>query len=411
MRIARDLYLDKLIARKHNGLVKVVTGVRRCGKSYLLFELFKEHLLNSGVSRDHIIDIQLDDRKNKALRDPDACDAFVRERVGEGQYYVMLDEVQLMPEFEDVLLGFLHIPNLDVYATGSNSKFLSSDIITEFRDRGDQVRVHPLSFSEYHAALAHDWDDDWNDYMTFGGMPHVATLTDDRDKVAYLKGLYEETYLRDIVERNKVQNEEELSELVDVVASAIGSLTNPTKLEKTFKTVKGMSLSAPTIRKYLGYLKDAFLISEAKRYDIKGRKNIANSLKYYFEDVGLRNARLNYRQQEPTHIMENVIYNELVMRGYAVDVGIVEIREGDARKQIEIDFVANEGSRRYYVQSAFALPDEEKRSQEMRPLLNVPDSFMKIIVVGGSQRPSRDNNGIVTMGIKQFLLNPDSLNL
>ena len=411
MRIKRDMYLDKLIARKHNGMVKVITGVRRCGKSYLLFELFMEHLLECGVPRDHIIDVQLEGRENKALRDPDNCNAYVRERVGKGQHYVLLDEVQLMDEFEDVLLGFLHIPNLDVYVTGSNSKFLSSDIITEFRGRGDQVRVHPLSFAEYHAAMGQDWDDDWDDYMTYGGMPYAATLVDDREKAAYLQGLFEEVYLRDVIDRHNVRNVGELGELVDVIASATGSLTNPDKLEKTFKSVKGVTLSAPTIRKYLGYFEDAFLIGEAKRYNVKGRKYIGGPLKYYFEDVGLRNARLNFRQQEPTHIMENVIYNELVSRGYTVDVGIVEIREGNDRKQIEIDFVANEGSRRYYIQSAFMLSDEEKRVQEERPLVSVPDSFKKIIVVGGSQKVSRDDNGIVTMGIKQFLLNPDSLDL
>ena len=411
MRIQRDLYLDKLIARKHNDMVKVVTGVRRCGKSYLLFELFMEHLIGSGVPRKRIIDVQLDDRKNKALRDPDACDAYVRERVGVGQHYVIIDEIQLMPEFEDVLLGFLHIPNLDVYVTGSNSKFLSSDIITEFRGRGDQVHVHPLSFSEYHAAMGRDWDDDWDDYMTYGGMPYAATLVDDREKASYLQGLFEEVYLRDVIDRHNVRNTGELGELVDVVASAVGSLTNPDKLERTFKTVKGATLSAPTIRKYLGYFEDAFLIREVKRYNVRGRKYIGGPLKYYFEDVGLRNARLNYRQQEPTHIMENIIYNELVLRGYAVDVGIVELRKGDDRKQVEIDFVANEGSKRYYVQSAFVLADEEKRMQEERPLISVPDSFKKIIVVGGSRKASRDDNGIVTMGIKQFLLNPDSLEL
>ncbi len=411
MRIKRDMYLDKLIARKHNGMVKVITGVRRCGKSYLLFELFMEHLLECGVPRDHIIDVQLEGRENKALRDPDNCNAYVRERVGKGQHYVLLDEVQLMDEFEDVLLGFLHIQNLDVYVTGSNSKFLSSDIITEFRGRGDQVRVHPLSFAEYHAAMGQDWDDDWDDYMTYGGMPYAATLVDDREKAAYLQGLFEEVYLRDVIDRHNVRNVGELGELVDVIASATGSLTNPDKLEKTFKSVKGVTLSAPTIRKYLGYFEDAFLIGEAKRYNVKGRKYIGGPLKYYFEDVGLRNARLNFRQQEPTHIMENVIYNELVSRGYTVDVGIVEIREGNDRKQIEIDFVANEGSRRYYIQSAFMLSDEEKRVQEERPLVSVPDSFKKIIVVGGSQKVSRDDNGIVTMGIKQFLLNPDSLDL
>ncbi|WP_165055723.1 MULTISPECIES: ATP-binding protein [unclassified Adlercreutzia] len=411
MRIERSIYLDKLIARKHNGLVKVVTGARRCGKSYLLFELFREHLLDEGVSPDRIIKIQLDDRKNKALRDPDACDAYVRERVGAGQHYALIDEVQMMDEFEDVLNGFLHIDNLDVYVTGSNSRFLSHDVITEFRGRGDEVRIHPLGFAEYYSAVGGDWDDAWNDYLTFGGMPHVAELKADRDKAAYLEALFRETYLRDIVERNKVQHEAELGELVDVVASAVGSLTNPDKLERAFRSLKGSSISAPTIKRYLGYLEDAFLLSEAKRYDVKGKKYISTPLKYYFEDVGLRNARLSFRQQEETHIMENVLYNELVVRGFKVDVGVVGISEGGKRKRLEIDFIANEGSRRYYIQSAFALPDAGKRAQEERPLLAVKDFFKKIIVVGGSARPSRDEHGIVTMGLKQFLLDPNSLEL
>lgn len=409
MRIERGGYLEKLALRKHNGLVKVVTGARRCGKSYLLFELFMEHLLQSGVPRHRIIDVQLDDRKNKALRDPDACDAYVRSRVGEGQYYAMIDEVQLMPEFEDVLNGFMHISNLDVYVTGSNSKFLSTDVITEFRGRGDEVRVHPLSFAEFHAAAGRDWDDDWSDYMTYGGMPYVATLADDRDKAAYLKHLFDEIYLRDIVERNSVRNDAELAELVDVIASSVGSLTSPYKLERTFKSAKGASLSSATIKKYLDYLEKAFVVCHAKRYDVKGRKHIGSPLKYYFEDVGLRNARLNFRQQEPAHIMENVVYNELVARGYSVDVGVVDLRTGNAHKQVEIDFVVNEGARRCYVQSAFALPDETKRAQEERPLLNVGDSFKKVIVVGGSRRLSLDENGVATMGIKQFLLDPNSL--
>ncbi len=410
MRIARNLYLDRLVSKKHNGLVKVVTGARRCGKSYLLFNLFREHLLESGVPKDHIIGIQLDDRRNRPLRDPDTCDSYVRERlVDGGRYYVLLDEVQMMPEFEDVLNGFLHIPNVDAYVTGSNSKFLSTDIITEFRGRGDEVRVHPLGFSEYHAAKGGDWDDDWDDYMTFGGMPFVATLDDDREKMAYLKRLFDETYLRDIVERNGIRNDDGLSELIDVIASSIGSLTNPSKLERTFRSTRHQALSAPTIKRYLDCLEDAFLVSRAKRYDIKGRKHIGSPLKYYFEDVGLRNARLNFRQQEPTHIMENIVYNELVARGFSVDVGVVEMRKGGTKTQAEIDFVANEGSRRYYVQSAYLLPDEEKRAQEERPLLSVGDSFKKVIVVGGSRRPSYDENGVVTMGVRQFLLDPKSL--
>lgn len=411
MKIRRDMYLKKLIARQHNGLVKVITGVRRCGKSYLLFELFREYLRESGVPADRIIEIQLDDRKNKYLRDPDACDAYVRERVGEGQHYLLLDEVQFMSEFEDVLNGFLHIDNLDTYVTGSNSKFLSSDIVTEFRGRGDEIRVHPLSFAEFYGAYGGDWDDAWGDYITFGGMPHVASLTTDRDKADYLETLFRETYLRDIVERNGIRHEAELDELVNIVASAVGSLTNPDKLERAFRTLKGSSISAPTIKKYLDCLEDAFLLAEAKQYNVKGKRYISTPLKYYFEDVGLRNARLNFRQQEETHLMENVLYNELVIRGYHVDVGVVDLIENGKRKRIEIDFIANEGSKRYYIQSAFALTDAEKRTQEERPLLAVKDFFKKIIVVGGSMKAYRDERGIVTMGLKQFLLDSNSLEL
>lgn len=411
MTIARDIYLRKLIERKDNGLVKVITGIRRCGKSVLLFELFKNHLIESGVERDRIIEIKLDDRANKELRDPDACDAFVRSKIGEGKHYLLLDEVQMMPEFEDVLNGFLHIENLDVYVTGSNSKFLSTDIITEFRGRGDEVRVHPLSFAEYHAATENAWDDDWNEYVTYGGLPHVAALHTDEDKAAYLQRLFDETYLRDIIDRNTIRNDAELADLVDVIASSVGSLTNPQKLENTFQSVKRVKISAPTIKKYLGYLEEAFMVSHAKRYDIKGRKHINTPLKYYFEDVGLRNARLNFRQQEETHLMENVVYNELIIRGYQVDVGVIDIVEQGKRKKIEIDFVVNQGSKRYYIQSAFALPDEKKRAQEERPLVSVGDSFKKIIIVGGNVKLSRDEQGITTMGMKEFLLNPESLDL
>ena len=405
----RDAYLQKLVARKHNGMVKVVTGVRRCGKSFLLFRLFRRHLLDSGVAEDRIIGIELDDRASKALRDPDACDAYIRSRIGEGQHYVLIDEVQMMDEFEDVLNGLLHIGNVDVYVTGSNSRFLSKDVITEFRGRGDEVRVHPLSFAEYHEAMGGDWDEDWNDYYTFGGMPAAALMADEREKAAYLQNLFRETYLRDIIERNGVRNDAELEDLVDVVASAIGSLTNPAKIANTFKSEGRGNISAPTIKKYLDHLEDAFLVSHAKRYDVKGRKHISTPVKYYFEDVGLRNARLNFRQQEETHIMENVIYNELVARGYSVDVGVVDIYGPGGYRRVEIDFVANEGGRRYYIQSAFAMPDEEKRAQEARPLDAVGDSFKKIIVVGGSRKTSVDERGIVTMGLKQFLLDPSSL--
>lgn len=411
MIIERDQYLQKLIDRKHNGLVKIITGIRRCGKSFLLFNLFKQHLIDSGVPRDHIIEIKLDDRANKRLRDPDACDEHVRTLVGKGQYYIFLDEVQMMPEFEDVLNGFLHIDNLDVYVTGSNSKFLSTDIITEFRGRGDEIRIHPLTFAEYHAAAGNAWDDDWNEYLTYGGLPHLLSLKTDADKVAYLQRLFSETYLRDIVDRNKIKNEIEMGELIDIIASSIGSLTNPQKLENTFSSTKHVALSAPTIKKYLDCLEEAFLVSHAKRFDVKGKRYINTPLKYYFEDIGLRNARLNFRQQEETHIMENILFNELIARGYQVDVGIVEIIENGKRKRVEIDFIVNQGSQRYYLQSALALADDAKRAQEERPLLAVKDSFKKIIVVGGNTKLSRDELGVTTIGIKEFLLNPNSLNL
>jgi predicted AAA+ superfamily ATPase len=410
MIIARDHYLQQLIDREGNGLVKVVTGIRRCGKSFLLFNLFKQHLTEQeGLPEDRIIQIQLDDRKNKALRDPDACDEYVRSRVGEGRYVLLLDEVQMMPEFEDVLNGFLHIPDLDVYVTGSNSRFLSTDVITEFRGRGDEVRIHPLSFAEYHAAAAGAWDDDWNEYSTYGGMPFLLSLPTPARKAEYLRRLFEETYLRDVVERNGIRNPGELSDLVDVIASSTGSLVNPQRIEATFKSKTGSTFSAPTIKRYLGYLEEAFVISHAKRYDVKGRKHIGTPLKYYFEDVGLRNARLNFRQQEPTHIMENVIYCELVARGYSVDVGVVGVSEDGAHKQVEIDFVANQGSRRYYIQSAYAMPDADKRARETRPLRAVGDSFTKVIVEGGNVPLSRDETGIVTMGLKDFLLDEHSL--
>lgn len=411
MRIERTGYLKKLISRKHNGLIKVITGVRRCGKSYLLFKLFKEHLIDEGVAENRIISIALDDRQYIKLRNPDACDEFVRTRVNKGQHYVLLDEIQLMTHFEDVLNGFLHIDNLDVYVTGSNSKFLSSDIITEFRGRGDEVRVNPLSFSEYYSAEGGDWNDAWNEYYTFGGMPYLVSLKEDQEKASYLDKLFKETYLRDIIERNKVKNEVEFEELVNIIASSIGSLTNPDKLERAFKSAKRTSLSAPTIKSYLGYLEDAFLVSRSHQYNIKGKKYINTPLKYYFVDIGLRNALLNFRQQEENHIMENILYNELVMRGYKVDVGVVDIIEKGKRKRTEIDFVANEGSKRYYVQSAFALFDSVKRDQEERPLLSVGDSFKKIVVVGGSTKLRRDENGIVTIGLKEFLLTPESLDL
>lgn len=418
MIIPRDRYLERLVAHKHNGLIKIVTGMRRCGKSFLLFKLFREHLLSEGVPESHIIRIELDDRRNKRLRDPDACLEYVTGLLKEEEmYYLLIDEVQFMTEFEDVLNSFLHIENLDTYVTGSNSRFLSTDIITEFRGRGDEIHVRPLSFAEYCSVYPDmAWDDAWNMYHTYGGLPYAVLLDKAEDKALYLKRLFREVYLKDIVERNKVHNSIQLGALLDIISSGIGSLTNPRKLENTFKSDGSISISAVTIKQYLDYFTDSFLVEKAERYDIKGKKYISTPHKYYFSDLGLRNARLNFRQQEETHIMENVIYNELRMRGYSVDVGVVEINERTpagtyVRKQIEIDFVANKGSRRYYIQSAFALPSSEKAAQEERPLKNVPDSFKKIIVVKDNIMLRRDDNGITTMGLKQFLLDPDSLDL
>lgn len=418
MVIPRDRYLELLVSRKHNGLIKIITGMRRCGKSFLLFKLFKEHLIAGGVPESHIIRIELDDRRNKSLRDPDVCLEYVTSLLkDERKYYLLIDEVQFMAEFEDVLNSFLHIDNLDTYVTGSNSKFLSTDIITEFRGRGDEIHVRPLSFAEYCAVYPDmAWDDAWNIYHTYGGLPYAVLLDKAEDKAQYLKRLFREVYLKDIVERNKVQNNIQIGILLDIISSSIGSLTNPRKLENTFKSDGNMSISAATIKQYLDYFIDAFMVEKAERYDIKGKKYISTPQKYYFSDLGLRNAKLNFRQQEETHIMENVIYNELRMRGYSVDVGVIEINERTsegtyARKQIEIDFVANKGSQRYYIQSAFALPSLEKVAQEERPLKNVPDSFKKIIVVKDNIMLRRDDNGITTMGLKQFLLDPHSLEL
>ena len=418
MVIPRDRYLELLVSRKHNGLIKIITGMRRCGKSFLLFKLFKEHLIAEGVPESHIIRIELDDRRNKSLRDPDVCLEYVTSLLkDERKYYLLIDEVQFMAEFEDVLNSFLHIDNLDTYVTGSNSKFLSTDIITEFRGRGDEIHVRPLSFAEYCAVYPDmAWDDAWNIYHTYGGLPYAVLLDKAEDKAQYLKRLFREVYLKDIVERNKVQNNIQIGILLDIISSSIGSLTNPRKLENTFKSDGNMSISAATIKQYLDYFIDAFMVEKAERYDIKGKKYISTPQKYYFSDLGLRNARLNFRQQEETHIMENVIYNELRMRGYSVDVGVIEINERTsegtyARKQIEIDFVANKGSQRYYIQSAFALPSLEKVAQEERPLKNVPDSLKKTIVVKDNIMLRRDDNGITTMGLKQFLLDPHSLEL
>ena len=417
MEIKRDIYLDKLIRKKKNGLIKVVTGVRRCGKSYLLFHLFHNHLLETGVPEDHIIEVALDDRRNKKLRDPDAMLQFIDESIKDKEdYYIILDEVQYLDEFEDALNSLLHIRNVDVYVTGSNSKFLSSDVITQFRGRGDEIHVYPLSFSEYTSAYQGTLDEAWDDYLVYGGLPLILTMEAPEDKAEYLNSLFQKVYISDIVERHNVRNKAELDELVDILASAIGSYTNQNKLARTFKSVKGKSISDKTIKNYIDYLIDSFLISKATRYDIKGKKYIGSPSKYYFEDVGLRNARLGFRQVEQTHLMENIIYNELRIRGYHVDVGVVEHFEvsGDGKrgkKQFEVDFVATRGSEKYYIQSAFALPTADKVNQEQRSLLSIPDSFRKIIVVGDNIKVRRDENGIITVGLRNFLLDENSLKL
>ena len=417
MEIKRDIYLNRLIRREKNGLIKVITGVRRCGKSYMLFNLFHNHLLEKGVREDHIIEIALDDRSNKELRDPDKMLSHIKERiVDKDTYYIILDEVQLIDEFEDVLNSLMHIRNADVYVTGSNSKFLSSDLVTEFRGRGDEIRIYPLSFREYCSVYQGSADEAWDDYFTYGGLPLILSRETPEEKAEYLTSLFQKVYLSDIVDRHKVRNREELDELVDILSSAVGSLTNPLKLANTFKTVKKKIISDKTLKKYLDYLTDAFLVSKAVRYDIKGRKYIGSPAKFYFEDVGLRNARLNFRQMEENHIMENIIYNELRIRGYHVDVGLVEqygknSENKTTKKQLEVDFVVTRGSEKYYIQSAFAMNDQGKQEQEERPLNAIGDSFKKIIVVKDNIKVRRNEMGIVTIGIRNFLLDENSLNL
>ncbi len=417
MEIARDFYLNQIKLRENNGFVKVITGVRRCGKSYLLFKLFRNDLLSRGVAADHIIAIALDNIENKPLREPLALYRHIKDELAdEEQYYVLLDEIQFVPDFSEVLNSLLQIENVDVYATGSNSKFLSSDILTEFRGRGDEIRVYPLSFAEYVSAFDGTEEDAFNEYMTFGGMPRILSLVTDEQKTKYLNDLFKETYLKDLIEHNRIINSTELEDLVNILASAIGSLTNPVKLENTFHSVMQSNISNKTIKNYIDFLQDAFLIETANRYDIKGKKYIGTPVKIYFVDPGLRNARIGFRQIEETHLMENIIYIELKRRGYSVDIGLIEIRENDGtgkrvRKQLEVDFIAYKGNNKYYIQSAFAMPDEEKRALEERPLLNIGDSFKKIMVVGNHIKLKRDEAGITTMGIRQFLLNQNSLDL
>ena len=417
MEIKRDAYLKRLVEHRGNQRIKIVTGIRRCGKSYLLFHLFKEYLLNSGVPQSRIIEIQLDDRANKSLRDPDTCLTYIRQKVrGKGQYYLLIDEVQMMDEFEDVLNSCLHIQNLDTYVTGSNSHLLSKDVITEFRGRGDEVKIYPLSFAEFMTAYNGSTQLGLDEYMTFGGLPLILTYKTEEQKSAYLKNLFEETYIKDIKERYQIRHEEEFEELLNIISSSIGSLTNPTKLSKTFKSVKQVTIDPETIKNYLEYLCDSFLVSKAMRYDVKGKKYIDTPSKYYFSDIGLRNARINFRQDEKTHIMENVIYNELLIRGFNVDVGVVPVVIRDEngkqkRSQLEIDFVCNQGSKRYYIQSAFRMNSESKEQQEQASLTKVNDSFKKIIITGEESLVHRNEQGITTMSIYDFLLNPNALEL
>lgn len=408
MIIKRDYYLQQLISSKSNNLIKIVTGIRRSGKSFLLFNLFHNHLIETGVSEDHIIEIALDDRLNKNLRDPDVILQHIHERIVDDKlYYIILDEVQMIDEFTDVLNSLLHIRNADVYVTGSNSKFLSKDVVTEFRGRGDEIHLFPLSFAELYNSLVGDKLELWKSYYTYGGLPGILELDGEKKKAAYLRSLHETVYLKDIIERNNLKNSEEFMELMRVMASCIGSPCNPSKLEKTFKSVKNETLDRKTISKYLSYMEDAFLIEKSMRYDIKGRKYIGTLSKYYFQDIGLRNALLNFRQVEENHIMENVIYNELRLRGFCVDVGMVETRTATERKQLEVDFVANMADRRYYIQSAFAMPDDDKREQESASLKRIDDSFKKIIIMRDDIKPYHDNNGFYIVGLMDFLLKPD----
>lgn len=427
MEIHRDVYLRNLIDRMHNGMIKVVTGIRRCGKTYLLFDIFGGYLRNElGVDDDHIVEVALDSEDNAKLRDPGVLNDYLKAQIADGksQYYVLLDEVQYAisdkelagkepPRLYGVLNGLLRLRNVDVYVTGSNSKLLSSDVMTQFRGRGDEVRVRPLSFSEFMQGFDGDKHEAWAEYVVYGGMPLTLSMRTDEQKTRYLERLFAETYLKDVIARNRVAKTQELEDLVDVLASSIGALTNPPKIEATFRSVLRSGISANTIASYIGYLEESFLIEEARRYDVKGRKYIGSPKKYYFEDIGLRNARLNFRQVEQTHIMENIVYNELRMRGFSVDVGSVDKRgrkDGKVvHKQLEIDFVANLGSRRYYLQSALHLPDGEKERQEKASLIEVPDSFKKIVLVRDVVKPTYDENGILTMSVFDFLLDQDSL--
>lgn len=417
MKISRNKYLNNLISRMNNGLIKVITGLRRSGKSYLLFEIFKSYLLENNISESHIIEISLDQRKNKKYRDPDLILEFIEKSIAdEDMYYIFLDEVQMLEDFEEVLNSLLHIKNLDIYVTGSNSKFLSKDIITEFRGRGDEIHIYPLTFKEFMQVYDGDKYEGLSEYMVYGGLPLVATMKNDEQKVKYLENLFEETYLKDIKERYNIEKLQEMDDLIKVLASSVGSLSNPSKIADTFKSSLKSDISMNTIKNYITYLEESFLINEANRYDVKGRKYIGTPLKYYFEDIGLRNAKLEFRQIEETHLMENIVYNELRARGFVVDVGMVETKEKNKsgnfeKKRLEVDFIANKGSLKYYIQSAYSLPSDSKIRQEKSSLLNINDSFKKIIIVKDVIKPQRDENGIVSISLYDFLLDENSLSL
>lgn len=410
MKFTREVYLSQLAQKKQNGMIKIITGLRRCGKSYLLFKLFYDKLVAEGVPKSHIVKIPLDDLEYAELRDKMALYKFIKSKIKDKkQYYCLLDEIQLVEGFEEVLNSLLHIENVDVYVTGSNSRFLVKDVITEFRGRGDEIRMYPLSFKEFFEGRKDDFSSAWADYYTYGGLPLVATMKTHKEKSDYLDNLFSKVYLTDVVDRYSIRNKAEFEELLDVVASSIGSPTNPVKIENTFKSKKKSTITHKTITSYLNYLDDAFLIQTAERFDIKGRKYIGANKKYYFSDVGLRNARLNFRQLEESHIMENIIYNELKMRGYNVDVGIVECRTKDKNGslkqiQLECDFVANLGNEKIYIQSALSLADEKKKEQEEKSLLKINDSFKKIIVQKEKVAPHYDENGIYIVCLEDFLM-------
>lgn len=416
-RIERNKYLDELISLRHNGMIKVITGMRRCGKSYMLFEIYAAFLNSNGIDSDHIIKVNLEDYKNRAMRNPDNLYAYVESRIiDDKMYYILLDEVQMLDHFEDVLNGFLGIQNTDIYVTGSNAKFLSKDIITEFRGRGFEIRMYPLSFSEYMSVYPGTSQAGLNEYMLYGGLPQILSYVTEEQKVHFLKMLFDETYIKDIRERYNIRKDDDLEELINIIASGIGSLTNPNKLANTFQSEKKSALSYDTIKEYIDYLCDSFLIEKSTRYDIKGKRYINSPYKYYFMDLGLRNARINFRQSERTHLMENLVYNELRMRGFNVDVGIVPVviknKEGkQQRSSLEVDFICSLGSRRYYIQSAYRMETDEKIKQERASLLKIDDSFKKIIIIGEDSPITRDESGITTISIYDFLLKNNSLEL